>query len=159
MRSLFIFLAVLCAPVLAEPTTVYRTVDAQGTVTFSDQPPGDAPAEVLSIDVPPPADPALAEARLAAMRETTERMAADRRAREAARAELAAAQAPVPEPAPRTLHVPAAPLYGWPAYHRPWRPLPPVRPHPVQPPLRPGQSVMPLENNGQLMRPIVSSRR
>ncbi|MEQ8264511.1 DUF4124 domain-containing protein [Pseudohaliea sp.] len=144
----------------AEPTTVYRTVDAQGNVTFSDQPPADGPAEVLSIDVPPPADPVVLEERLEAMRETTDRMAADRRARESQRAELAAARQPAPEPepepVPRTLVVPAAPLYGWPGYRPPWRPRPPVRPHPVHPPLQPG---IPLENNQQLMRPIVSSRR
>jgi hypothetical protein len=146
----------------AEPTTVYRTVDAQGNVSFSDQPPADGAAEVLSIDVPPPADPAVLEERLEAMRETTERMAADRLARESAResqrAELAAARQPEPqpEPVPRTLIVPSAPLYGWPGYRPPWRPRPPVRPHPVHPPLQPG---IPLENNQQLMRPIVSSRR
>ncbi|MHA7817549.1 MAG: DUF4124 domain-containing protein [Pseudohaliea sp.] len=150
--------------VLAEPATIYRTVDAQGTVTFSDQPPDDGTAEVLSIDVPPAADPALLERRLDAMRETTERMAADRRARENARAELAAARQPAPRPeagpapVPRTLVVPATPLYGWPAYRHPWRPRPSLRPRPVRPPLRPGQSVVPLQNNQQLMRPIVSSR-
>jgi hypothetical protein len=158
---LFVLLLSLLPTAQAEPTTVYRTVDAQGTVTFSDQPPADAPAEVLSIDVPPPADPGLLEERLEAMRETTERMAADRLARESQRAELAAARKPEPqpEPVPRTLVVPTAPLYGWPAYNRPWRPRPPVRPHPVQPPLLPGQSVVPLQSNQQLMRPIVSSRR
>lgn len=145
----------------AGPTTVYRTVDADGTVTFSDQPPADAPAEVLTIDVPPAPEPGLLKERLAAMRETTDRMAADRRAREESRrAELAAVRqpSPQPEPVPRTLVVPAAPLYGWPGYHRPWRPRPPLRPHPVQPPLLPGQTVVPLQNNQQLMRPILSSR-
>ena len=166
---LFALLLLRLSPVQAEPTTVYRTVDAQGTVTFSDQPPADAQAQVLSIEVPPPAEPGLLEERLEAMRETTARMAADRRARESQRAELAAARQPEPQPGtaagtaagtmPRTLVVPTAPLYGWPAYHRPWRPRPPVRPHPVQPPLLPGQSVAPLQNNQQLMRPIVSSRR
>jgi hypothetical protein len=161
---LLAFLLSLQPRVQAEPTTVYRSLDAQGTVTFSDQPPADTPAEVLAIDVPPAADPGLLEARLEAMRESTERMAADRRARESQRAQLAAARQPEPvsealsEPAPRTRVVPAAPLYGWPAYHRPWLPRPPVRPRPVQPPLLPGQSVLPQRNNEQLMRSILSSR-
>ena len=160
---LFACLLVACLPgARAEPTTVYRTVDAQGNVSFSDQPPAEGPAEVLSIDVPPAPDPAVLEQRLEAMRETTDRMAADRRARESQRAELAAARRPAqepepaPDPVPRTLVVPTAPLYGWPGYNPPWRPRPPVRPHPVHPPLQPG---IPLENNQQLMRPIVSSRR
>lgn len=144
----------------AEPTTVYRTVDAQGNVTFSDQPPADGSAEVLSIDVPPAADPAALEQRLEALRATTDRMAADRRARETRRAELAAARRaapqPEPDPVPRTRAVPATPWYGWPGYRPSWRPAPRVRPHPVRPPLQPG---IPLENNQQLMRPIVSSRR
>ena len=163
MRPFLVLLGVLCAPVLAEPTTVYRSVDAEGTVTFSDQPPADGAAQVLSIETPPPADPDILEARLEAMRETTARMATDRRAREQARAERSAARerayAPALEPAPRTPVLPTAPLYGWPAYRPPWRPRPPVRPDPVYPPLRPGRSVLPLENNRQLMRPIVSSRR
>ena len=167
MRPLFSLLVVLpvvlCAPLLAAPTTVYRSVDAEGTVTFSDQPPADGAAEALSIDAPPPADPDILEARLEAMRETTARMATDRRAREQARAERSAARERASgsalEGQPRTPVVRTAPLYGWPAYRPPWRPRPPLRPDPVYPPLRPGQSVLPLENNRQLMRPIVSSRR
>lgn len=142
---------------------IYRSVDADGTVSFSDQPPADdSSTETITIDVPTAAEPAELEARLAAMRETTDRMAQDRREREAARAALVAAQRSSATPAATPAAPPAAsPAAGigafWPAYTRPWhhRPRPPLRPVPVPPPgydiLQPG--------NSQLMRPIVSSRR
>lgn len=70
-------------------TTVYRSVDAQGVVSFSDQPPAAGqPAEQLVIDTPTPQLSAADEQRLTAMRETTDRMAADRRERELHRAQL-----------------------------------------------------------------------
>ncbi|MEE4108649.1 MAG: DUF4124 domain-containing protein [Halieaceae bacterium] len=148
-------------------------MDERGVVSFSDQPPDDGPVEAIRIDPPAKADDPDLDARLEAMRETTDRMASDRREREKHRAELRAARAQ-PEPSPVPTVVQAAPSIGpfWPAYH-PWRPRPPLRP---PPPLRPhpghpsagtpphppaappGWSVI-QPGNAQLMRPVVSKRR
>ena len=72
----------------ASGATVYKTVDENGRVTYSDQPPGDGEAvEVLNLQVEPRSAEEIEGdlARIEAMRETTDRMAADRREREAAR--------------------------------------------------------------------------
>ena len=79
-------IAALWTP-LAFTATVYKSVDEYGRVTFSDQPPETAATvEVLEYRVPEISRSALDTARLEAMRETTDRMAADRREREIARA-------------------------------------------------------------------------
>ena len=129
-----------------EPTKIYKSVDAEGRVTFSDQPPTTGEeAETLHYDTGESVSAEEAEARLQRMRETTDRMAADRREREAARAQ---AQVPATTPAP-----PAAaesPRVYYPVYtgrrHRPgWRPpyRPPTRPvHPIEP-YRPSQQPYP----------------
>jgi hypothetical protein len=146
--------------------TVYRSIE-DGVPTFSDSPPASGPAEEIVIDVAEPApDPEL-EKRLAALRETTDRMADDRREREEHRAKLRELRRAVPEPAePQSTVVVAEEL--WPAYVRPrplWQPYLPLRP---RPPLRPtpaplpspppGWSVM-KPGNAQLMRPVVSGRQ
>ena len=69
--------------------TVYRTVNEQGVVSFSDTPPaGDEAVEKVQIDVATPQAPDEYLERLEAMRETTDRMAQDRREREQHRASL-----------------------------------------------------------------------
>ena len=69
--------------------TVYRTVDDNGVVSFSDTPPGNSSAiETLQVSVPETNPDDLQQDRLEQMRETTDRMAADRMAREKHRAEL-----------------------------------------------------------------------
>ena len=74
-------------------TTIYKSVDAEGRVTFSDQPPpGDEVVDVLEYREPGPTTSALDRERIEAMREVTERMAADRREREADRARARAAR-------------------------------------------------------------------
>ena len=76
-----------CLPSFAE--TVYKSVDDSGAVSFSDtRPAGDIPVETMVIEVPTPPSSDLAGQRLQDMRETTDRMAADRMAREKHRAEL-----------------------------------------------------------------------
>ena len=68
-------------PVLA--ATVYKTVDENGVVSYSDTAPAqDQQAEVMVIDVQAPADDELAQEQLEAMRETTDRMVTDRQQRE-----------------------------------------------------------------------------
>ncbi|MCB1705073.1 MAG: DUF4124 domain-containing protein [Halioglobus sp.] len=81
-------LLLLCGlPVSAE--TVYRSVDESGAVSFSDTlPQGDVLVETIEIEVPPAAPGASTAERLRDMRETTDRMVADRMAREKHRAEL-----------------------------------------------------------------------
>jgi hypothetical protein len=74
-------------PVLA--TTVYKTVDQYGVVSFTDIRPNSAgPVETLVIDVRQPQLNDTDQQRLSALRETTDRMAADRREREKHRAEM-----------------------------------------------------------------------
>jgi hypothetical protein len=73
--------------------TVYKSVDAEGRVTYSDQAPGDAEmVEVLDYQVQERSPEQIEGdlARIEAMRETTDRMAADRRERESARAKARA---------------------------------------------------------------------
>ena len=151
--------------------TVYRSVDENGVVTFSDQPPqDDTAAQRMDIDVQEGLPREEYESRLREMRETTDRMAADRREREKHRAELRTSQAraePAPareQPYPQTLYgdyyypYPIYPPYYRPPHHRPGLP-PGYRPkpeHPIaRPPLRPPTG----SSNSQLMRPIVSPRR
>ncbi len=131
--------------------TVYKTVDAEGRVSFSDQPPpAGAPVEVLDYRVPAVSPSSIDTARLEAIRETTDRMAADRREREAHRARLraeakAAYAAANPAPTYDDYYTPyrtvvrrggsLRPGFG----HPPLRPRPPhVRPPGLKPPLRPG---------------------
>lgn len=78
----------------ASAATVYKTVDENGVVSFSDEKPvTDAPVEQVTIDARSPDATGEAQQRLNDMRETTDRMAADRMAREKHRAELRQMQA------------------------------------------------------------------
>lgn len=83
----------LCSlPAVAD--TVYRTVDENGVVSFSDaRPDGDGPVETMVIDIPQPQPGEEQQERLQDMRETTDRMVADRMAREKHRAEMRKMQA------------------------------------------------------------------
>jgi hypothetical protein len=82
----FVFL-LFCLPCAA--ATVYKSVDAQGRVSYSDQAPVDsAVVDILEFDETTPTLAAEDAARLAEMRETTDRMAADRREREASRSRV-----------------------------------------------------------------------
>ncbi len=81
-----------CLPGLA--ATVYRTVDDSGVVSFTDiRPTGEVPVETLVIDARAPQVSETQRQRLQDMRDTTDRMAADRMAREKHRAELRQLQA------------------------------------------------------------------
>jgi hypothetical protein len=130
-------------PLLA--ATVYKSVDENGVVSYSDtRPEEDVDVETLVIEVQDPALTETEQQRLEAMRETTDRMAADRMAREQQRAELRQQRA-------REQAVQAPPTYiiesgGYPIYY----PYPVRRPgwnrpyptHPIaRPPLRPSRPV------------------
>ena len=161
------FAAVSAFPGAAQ--TVYRTVE-NGVTTFSDTPPEDGAAEVIEVNAPPVAKDEELERRLAEMRETTDRMASDRREREKQRAELRALNRRDTEVAAAPVAPGAAWTGGyWPAYGRPpflhHAPIgirPPHRPRPPVPWRTPmnvpeGWSVI-QPGNDQLMRPIVSGR-
>ena len=164
-------LAVLCAP-LATAQTVYKTVDESGAVSFSDTPPSDnVEAETLEIRTPPPSSDSQQQANLEAMRETTDRMAEDRREREKHRAEMREIQARTnTETADngntRDYYDDYYPTYTGYNNRRYYNHRPPYRPgvkpkpeHPIaRPPMRPTPRDAG-SNNSQLMRPIVSNRR
>jgi hypothetical protein len=130
--------------------TVYRSVDENGVVSYSDtRPAGAVDVETLVIDVPAPQLTETEQQRLAEIRETTDRMVADRQQREKYRAELRQQQA---ASQPRAVEYVLPPSYGssyYPVYypypvHRPgWRPdhpgfRPPLRPEPPGKVISPG---------------------
>ncbi len=85
-RLLHILLLLICLPCTA--ATVYKSVDARGRVTFSDSPPEQAVSvEKLVLDVQAAAAPELYLARMAAMTEVTDKIAAARIEREQTRLE------------------------------------------------------------------------
>jgi hypothetical protein len=162
----------VCSCGVAQAQTVYKSVDENGNVTFSDTPPADdrVVAEQLELNVPAPAALEDQAQYLQDMRETTDRMAADRREREKHRAEVrelnARAQsytAAGNDQSESTVDDYYTTVPGYTArsgyYYGPHRPGYKPRPeHPVaRPPLRP----VPLDgysNNSQLMRPLVSGK-
>ncbi|MFK7830339.1 MAG: DUF4124 domain-containing protein [Congregibacter sp.] len=162
--------------------TVYKTVE-DGVTQFSDAPPATGDAEVLTITTPAPASDGVYEQRLANMRDTTDRMAADRREREQRR-DSSRGLAPVssePTVAAAPGIAPGGVIWSgnyWPVprqrYNRGFTPLrrsshakypnsasspfSPLRPAPLTPVVPPpGWSVI-KPGNAQLMRPIVSRR-
>lgn len=167
MHRLLAVLILLCTST-AYSQTVYKTVDESGVVSFSDTPPTQGTeSEVLQLQVIEPQSPEEYQARLDAMRESTDRMAEDRMAREKHRAEMKELQAKT-----QSYQTPTTNSYDdyYPGYyssksryqHRiPWRPG--HRPKPeqpiVRPPLRPEHYGGYRDPNSQLMRPIVSGRR
>lgn len=168
MRFIATLLSLVAVAVTAQAATkVYKTVDETGAVSFSDTPPADDGqyTEILHIETPEPADAEAYQERLDAIRESTDRMAEDRRAREKHRAELRESRARVKAMEPQTFPYPAAgdqyPVsYSYPyRWHqwRPWKPDHGLRPeHPIyHPPLLPGVDHIG-SRNSQLMRPLVS---
>jgi hypothetical protein len=145
-----------CLPGFA--ATIYKSIDEHGVVSYSDtRPADDIVVETLVIDIQalPPGEQA--QQRLQDMRETTDRMVADRMAREKHRAELRqlAAQTQAQKAAQDLPEVDnSATIY--PGYYdypvrRPWWPSHRPRPeHPVvHPPLLP-----PVEERPPNIRPL-----
>lgn len=141
-------LALLCSlPGLA--ATVYRSVDENGVVSFSDtRPEVETPVDTLQIDGRAPQVSEAEQQRLKDMRDTTDRMAADRMAREKHRAQMRQLQAKAQPQYPAQYPDYYDPVYvgssGYSRYsrypvRRPWRPGYRARPeHPIaRPPLRP----------------------
>ena len=90
MRVLVVPLVFLIpALAMAESAVVYKSVDEQGVVSFSDVPPENSGAvEQLEINATQANSTGEYLENFEAMRETTDRMAEDRRAREKHRAEM-----------------------------------------------------------------------
>ncbi|MEH6590916.1 MAG: DUF4124 domain-containing protein [Halioglobus sp.] len=162
-------LTLLLANVMASNAqVVYKSVDENGVVSFSDTAPtNNNEVETLEINTPQPGNVEEYNKQLEDMRETTDRMVADREAREKHRAEMLELQAS------RTAA--QLPAYEYPLYpssyshrssrsYRHTRPpyYPGYKPTPVppiyHPPLRP--VILPYPgSNAQLMRPLVSGPR
>jgi hypothetical protein len=147
-RTLGTILLLLCLPCAA--ATIYKSVDAQGRVTYSDQ----APLETTLVDILEYTEtaPTLAAddaARLAEMRKTTDRMAADRREREASRARALANRVTTP-----TVQLQQEPYY-YPVYSR-RRHRPIIRP-PLHRPLPLRQSAIRSQYPAKLIRQHYSS--
>ena len=137
-----ILLSALLSALQAGATTVYKTVDEHGVVSYSDtKPDTDTAVETMTIDVADPEVSAQARQRLEDMRETTDRMAADRMAREKHRAEMRQLNdQQYREPADYPEFYDSSTIYTgysrrrsrWDNHHRP-RPEHPI----ARPPLRP----------------------
>lgn len=143
---------VFCLPGTA--ATVYKSVDENGVVVFSDSPPAeDVAVETLVIDAQAPQQSPLKQQRLEEMRETTDRMVADRMAREKHRAEIEKLQAETQAelsaqefPDYYESSTVYSGYYGFPS-RRYWRH--PNKPRPIQPIVRP-----PLQNRPVGVRPL-----
>ncbi len=144
---------------LGEPSVVYKTVDEQGVVSFSDVPPdGGTSVEQVEVHAPAPQPTGEYLENLEAMRETTDRMAEDRRAREKHRAEMrelaARTEAHRAASEPQVVQVERyLPSYGG-GYYRPgmppWRPGHGPRPQPpiIRPPVQlPQEPTRPTDGN------------
>lgn len=148
-------------------TTVYKSTDDSGTVSFSDTRPENAPAvETLEITIP---ETPAAEASdlLQEMRKTTDKMAADRRERERHRAEMRqwhaehVTQQYFPESAGyygdvTSTYISRGSYYRYPIkhpwWHRPERPT-------LHPPLRPPHHKIPIGNfPAPHIRPLFTPR-
>lgn len=110
LPSIFLIPSLLLCSLPLAAATVYRSVDENGVVEFSDTHPADAPfAQKLHIDTPAPQPDALQQQHLEEMRKTTDRMAADRMAREKHRAELreleTRSQPQLPSTEPDTIYI------------------------------------------------------
>lgn len=166
-------------PAAAVATTVYKTVDENGVVTFSDSAPADnQPAERLDIEVVEPQLDETEQQRLEAMRETTDRMAADRMAREKHRAEMRklrteqqVAETGYPPGQPQAYYQPTTTIISSRSHWRHggrfgvgyrddnfgfyWGNRPPRPEHPIaRPPLRPGHGKLRPGHGNNLNPPL-----
>jgi len=170
MNKSYILLCLLLAP-LVGATTVYKTVDERGRVSFSDQPPAQVTqlVEVLQYATSTRAPSALDIARIEAMREVTDRMAADRRERENRRAQARRQASAYAEPAYYDASYPdnSGSFYyeksyygsGYPVYGKPWlRPPNGLRPPAHRPPsVRPPIARPPLGQATHRPRPGIAN--
>jgi len=129
-QILLVMLLVPSIALAAEP--IYKSVDEQGNVTYSAQPPATG-AKSETIAVPPPPseeDVQRAEEQASKVKVQAEELEKERKAREAEQATAAAAAAAVP-PAGTTVVIPVPGVVGDPGVV-----AVPVRPRPAQLPAR-----------------------
>ena len=136
----------LLAVALPASAQVYRSVDEQGNVIFSDSPPDDA-VEVAPVEIRPGPDDTQVRAtreRLDAQREALESREAGRAAEEARRREErlrqreAQAQRQAAQPAPSEASDPDARAWWYRGQQPPPRPRPPIARPPAERPRPPG---------------------
>jgi len=127
-RQLLVPVLALVASTWVSAATVYKYVNPQGAVTYSDTPPADVPYEELELRDYPAVDGDARRAAVEEMIETTARLQADRQQREeerrAARPPPAARYQTPPAPEPEVYFYPG---YRHPYYHQRPRPAPPYR--------------------------------
>jgi hypothetical protein len=142
-----------CLPGFA--ATVYKAIDENGVVSYSDtRPPENILVETIVINIEDPPSDDQAQQRLQDMRETTDRMAVDRMAREKHRAEMQQLQAQTDaqqasQEYPQYYDSSAiySGYYNYPVRHPRWRTYRPRPEHPIaRPPLRPPH-LQPLPKN------------
>ena len=149
----FLYLALCIAGYLfattAHASRIYKSIDADGNVTYSSTPPPDA-VQIEKMQVPinfdidsPPKDTTM----LDEIKATAEQLEADRKQRqeerEAVRKKAEEASKPAEKPpAPEIHYYPMYPIYYYPYPGRPRPPRPP-HPHPRPPPLKPQPTPLP----------------
>jgi hypothetical protein len=147
IKFLGTILLLFCLPCAA--ATIYKSVDEKGRVTFSDQMPvKNTLVDVLNYTATAPTLAADDAARLDQMRETTDRMAADRREREESRARIRKERAP--QQLVLVQQESYYPLYGR-RYRRPIVRPPMYRP-PMHRPLSVGRSAIRSQYPAKLIR-------
>jgi hypothetical protein len=147
-RVLAIIFLLGCLPCAA--ATIYKSVDDKGRVSYSDQmPAADSLVDVLEYGETAPTLAADATARLAEMRASTDRMAADRREREESRAR---ARLERRQRATQQVVLVEQETY-YPVYGRRYHPIirPPIRPS-IRPPLSARQSPIRSQYPAKLIR-------
>ena len=171
-RMLLVAVSTTCLLAVSPPvlaTTVYKSTSPEGVVSFSDTPPdNDDAVELVEVTPTPPGSADEYRENIAAMRETTDRLAEDRRKREKHRAEMRELAARKhQQPSYENDYYPSGYISSYSSYRRrygygilPWHPG--YRPTPEHPIVRPPVTTTPhvnLGGNSQLMRPLVSQRR
>ena len=146
--GLLVFLA---AP--ASATEVYRWVDANGVVHFSQTAPGAAvegvSRQVVENPVPTGYDPEEDIYDVAGQRERMQALREELERRRDAQRERERQAAPVRQNVPQGA---GFPVFWGPGYRPPWRPRPPVEP-PIEPPVRPERPTVPLRPPGASRQP------
>jgi len=162
----FAALLLLADPLIA--ATIYKTVDENGVVQFSDVPPeNDQAVEVLELRYDPATNDSESRQRLEDMRTTTDRMVADRHQREQHRATLRQLRREKYHRATVTDHPEpdvALPIPIYRPYPGPWRPPRAYQYYRDHKQHRLGQGRSEQFSsiryrNSQLMRPLVSRRK
>lgn len=143
---LLLYTVVLQLAPFAEATPIYKSTDAEGNVTYSSKPPGDAVTiEKITLtpdyDVTPSADNTV---NIEAIKQTADQLEKERKQREKERkeaqqqAEAESRQQSNTQPETVIQYYPVYPFYYYPGRPYPWRPHPPKPRPPHSHPPKPG---------------------